>query len=74
MLGEMFVRGGLHPSEAQAGVLSIIFGIVAKQARLQAINDTMIVLTIITLSVILPALLLKKSKQTNNVVKPVITE
>jgi hypothetical protein len=40
----------------------MMFGIVARQARLQAINDTMLVLTFITISVILPTLLLRTSE------------
>ena len=63
MLQGAMMQGGLSPFDAQAGALSKIFGMVARQAQLQAMNDTMLVISIITAVIILPTLLLKESKQ-----------
>jgi EmrB/QacA subfamily drug resistance transporter len=61
ILHGMLINGGMQPSDAQAGAVSQIFGFVVKQAMLQALNDTMFIIMIISLLAILPAFLLKKS-------------
>ncbi len=62
MLQGLLVQGGLSQADAQGGALSQLFGLVARQAQLQALNDTMLVISIISVMIILPTLLLKQSK------------
>lgn len=73
MLQGMLIRGGVSQTEAQVGALSQIFGAVAKQAQLQALNDTMLIISIITAIIIIPTLLLKKVDSTNVDSKKVVT-
>ncbi len=63
MLQGALVQSGVSPSDAQAGALSQLFGIVAKQAQLQALNDTMLVISVITTIIVIPTFLLKEGKQ-----------
>ncbi len=62
MLKGMLIQGGIPQNDAGAGALGILYGAVSKQAALQAINDTMFVISIISIVVILPVLLFKESK------------
>jgi EmrB/QacA subfamily drug resistance transporter len=63
MLQGLLVQSGLSQSAAQSGALSQIYGMVARQAQLQALNDTMLVITMIAGLIILPTLFLKERKQ-----------
>lgn len=63
MMQGLLVQGGMTQSDAQAGALNQIFGMVAKQAQIQALNDTMLIISIITVIIIIPTLLLKEDKQ-----------
>ncbi|MFT8351900.1 DHA2 family efflux MFS transporter permease subunit [Clostridium saccharoperbutylacetonicum] len=63
MLQGMFIKSGMSPDNAQGIALNKMFGEVALQAQLQALNDTMFVISIITVIVIIPTLLLKQGKQ-----------
>ena len=62
MLQGVLMQKGLSQTGAQGVSLSLIYGVVAKQSLLQSLNDTMMVITIITIAVILPTLLLKGSE------------
>ena len=61
MIQGVLMQKGLSQASAQGGALTLIYGMVTKLAQLQSLNDTMMVITIITLVVILPTLLLKGS-------------
>jgi MFS family permease len=63
MLQGMLIKNGISLGNAQGIALSKMFGEVALQAQLQALNDTMFVISIITVIVIVPTLLLKQGKQ-----------
>ena len=62
MIQGVLVQGGISNSDAQGIALSKLFGMVASQAQLQALNDTMFIISIITVIIIFPTLLLKQSK------------
>lgn len=53
----------MSAGNAQGIALNKMFGEVALKAQLQALNDTMLVISIITAIVIIPTLLLKQGKQ-----------
>ena len=72
MLQGMLIKNGVSSGNAQGIALSKIFGEVALQAQLQALNDTMFVISIITVIVIIPTLLLKQGKQEET--KAIVTE
>ncbi|MBV7275593.1 DHA2 family efflux MFS transporter permease subunit [Clostridium sp. PL3] len=74
MLQGSMVQVGMSSSDAQAGALSQLYGIVVKLSQLQGLNDTMLVISIITAMVIIPTLLLKKSKQLEDDKMNVATE
>lgn len=74
MLQGYLMQGGLSQTEAQGGALSMIYGIIAKQSLLQALNETMLVICIMTVVVILPTLLLKESKHTDGDSGPIMME
>ena len=61
MLQGVLMQNGISRASTQGGALTLIYGMVTKLAQLQSLNDTMMVITIITLVVILPTLLLKGS-------------
>lgn len=63
MLQGALIKGGISSSDAKGIALSKIFGEVASQAQLQALNETMFIISIITAIVIIPTLLLKQGKQ-----------
>ncbi|ATW25772.1 DHA2 family efflux MFS transporter permease subunit [Candidatus Formimonas warabiya] len=63
MLQGLLAQGGMTQTDAQAGALSTIYGMIARQAQLQALNDTMLVISIIAGMIILPTFLLKERKQ-----------
>jgi EmrB/QacA subfamily drug resistance transporter len=63
MLKSLLFYNGASLIEAQNGALSLIYGAVAKEARMLAINDTMLVISGIALITILPTFLLKEHKQ-----------
>jgi len=63
MLQGTLIKGGISSSDAKGIALSKIFGEVASQAQLQALNETMFIISIITAIVIIPTLLLKQGKQ-----------
>lgn len=63
MLQGALIKGGISGSDAKGIALSKIFGEVASQAQLQALNETMFIISIITAIVIIPTLLLKQGKQ-----------
>lgn len=63
MLQGMFIKSGMSAGNAQGIALNKMFGEVALKAQLQALNDTMLVISIITATVIIPTLLLKQGKQ-----------
>jgi hypothetical protein len=58
-----FVHGGINRMDSHAATVSTVFGIVSKMASLQAINDTMMVLTFISLVAILPAIFMRIKKK-----------
>jgi EmrB/QacA subfamily drug resistance transporter len=58
----LLMQNGLSHSDAQSGALGQLYSMVAQQAQLQALNDSMIIISIITLVIIFPALLLKENK------------
>ncbi len=58
----VFFYGGMSRAEAQGGALSLIYKAVARQAQLQALNDTMLVISVIAVLTILPTLLLRENK------------
>lgn len=60
------VQEGMSQTGAQAGALSRIFGMVSEQAQIQALNDTMLVISIIAGIIIIPTFLLKEKKQTED--------
>lgn len=57
-----FMQGGLSPSSALSSAFGQIFGSVAREAQLYALNDTMLVLSIISGIIIIPTLFLKENK------------
>ncbi len=59
----LLMQNGASSLDAQSGALSLIFGTVAKQAQLLAMNDTMMVICFFTFVIILPTLFLKVKKQ-----------
>ncbi|NRT76114.1 hypothetical protein BJV41_000596 [Clostridium beijerinckii] len=63
MLQGVFIKSGMSAGNAQGIALNKMFGEVALKAQLQALNDTMLVISIITAIVIIPTLLLKQGKQ-----------
>jgi EmrB/QacA subfamily drug resistance transporter len=63
-MGGILAGGGINHSALSGGALAVIYGTVMKQARLQAINETMLFLTFIIFMMIVPMLLLKKNKKT----------
>ncbi len=63
MLQGVFIKSGMSVGNAQGIALNKMFGEVALKAQLQALNDTMLVISIITAIVIIPTLLLKQGKQ-----------
>ena len=58
----MLVQAGVTQSDSRGNAIGLIYSFVAKQASLQAINDTMLVISLICLFVILPTLLFKENK------------
>lgn len=62
MLQGVLMQKGISQTGAHGVSLSLVYGIVAKQSLLQSLNDTMMVITIMTIIVILPTLLLKSSE------------
>jgi EmrB/QacA subfamily drug resistance transporter len=62
MIQGVLVQGGMSPSAAQSGAVSQIFKMISRQAQLQSLNDTMLVISIIAGLIILPTLLLKENK------------
>jgi len=70
-LSESLAQAGIQSADAHTGALAMLFGMVSKQARLQAINDTMLVLTLITIAVILPTLFLRKTESSSTEGKPI---
>lgn len=66
MLQGLLLQNGMSSTDAQTGAVSIIFGNIAKQAQLQALNDTMLVISIITCIIIFPTFLLREGKQSKD--------
>ncbi|MBN7772329.1 DHA2 family efflux MFS transporter permease subunit [Clostridium aminobutyricum] len=63
LLQGVFIQSGMSQSNAQSGALTQMFGMIARQAQLYALNDTMLVISIISAIIILPTLFLKEGKQ-----------
>ncbi|WPC44058.1 DHA2 family efflux MFS transporter permease subunit [Clostridium sp. JS66] len=61
----IFLGSGLTQADAQGAAITEVYAVVAKQAELQALNDTMFVICIISIITILPTLLLKENKGAN---------
>lgn len=62
MIQGVLVQDGMSQPAAQSGAISQIFKLISRQAQLQSLNDTMLVISIIAGIIILPTLLLKESK------------
>jgi hypothetical protein len=71
MLKGMLFYSGASLTDAQSGALSLIYGAVAKLAQLQALNDTMLVISGIALITIVPTLLLKENKRLDGKAGPI---
>ena len=63
MIQGVVIKSGISADNAKGIALTKIFGEVAVKSELQALNDTMFVISIITAIVIIPTLLLKQGKQ-----------
>lgn len=62
MVQGLLVQGGMSMSDAQGGAVSQIYKLIARQAQLQSLNDTMLVISVIAGLIILPTLLLRENK------------
>lgn len=74
MLQGILMQGGASQTDAQGGAISLLYGMIQKQSLLQSLNDTMLVISILTIIIILPTLLLKEKKQIEGEVLPVMME
>lgn len=63
MIQGVLIKSGISVGNSKGVALTKIFGEVAVKSELQALNDTMFVISIITAIVIIPTLLLKQGKQ-----------
>jgi drug resistance transporter, EmrB/QacA subfamily len=66
MLEGLLIHSGMHQIEASSGALGGIYALVAKQTQVQSLNDTMLIISGITILIILPSLLLRENKHSEN--------
>ncbi|KLU61011.1 multidrug export protein EmrB [Peptococcaceae bacterium CEB3] len=74
MLQGLFLQNGTSAAGAKTGAVSLLYSAVVKQATMQALNDTMLVITAITIMIILPTLLLKGSERREGEAAPPMPE
>jgi hypothetical protein len=63
--------GGASQTDAQSGAIALVYSLTAKLARLQALNDTMLVISAIAILTIIPTLLLKEKKRLDDEMGPI---
>jgi len=61
-IGGLWVKGGLPSSQASSGALAAIYGLVVKKSSVDGVNDTMLIISIISFIAIIPASLLQERK------------